>query len=667
MKSSVKPNSLLKLSLILLMYLVSTSLQSQQLSLHPLFTDHMVLQQQEQVAVWGNAPAGAGITLSTSWGAMVNTEVSPSGKWKLLLPTPLAGGPHEITVKSGSTQVRIADVMVGEVWLASGQSNMEMPLSGFPPNEPIDNAEQEIADAKYPAIRMFTVRRHLATAPQTTIEGSWEVCTPDAAPAYSATAYFFARKLHQDLGIPVGIIHSSWGGTAAEAWTSEPALEAFPELKKSLADFDRAKAQAWLDQFETIPRPNSVEELQELDMDDALIVDPNFDDQDWARVNLPSTDCALSSFVPEAQHSQRLNGTFWYRKKIRLTNTGTDYLLKTGAIDDADVTYFNGQVIGATWNWQQERVYRIPSALVREGENTLAIKHFDGGGGCYVAGPLYLETTAGKQISLDGEWSALFYADLQSSSLLHYGRAGQKKLPQRPLLAAGNPNDLPTSLFNGMIHPLIPFGIKGAIWYQGESNVGRAKQYERLFPGMIEDWRERWGTDFPFYFVQIAPFNYGGGPAAPALRDAQRRSLQLDNTGMVVTLDIGNAHSIHPGNKQDVGQRLALLALAHDYQQEVTPSGPLYLSHSVQANTITVNFDFAASGLSLKSTTGFEIAGEDQVFVDAKVQVKGSQLLISAPGISHPVHVRYAWKDDAEATLFNREGLPASSFSTAPQ
>lgn len=638
-------------------------MQAQELLLSPLFADHMVLQQQSDVALWGSAMPGSRVEVSASWGATQSAVADAAGHWKAVLATPAAGGPFEIRISTAQTNVYLRDVLLGEVWLASGQSNMEMPLNGFLPNEPIDNSAEEIQKADYPQIRMFTVQRHLATRPQADPVGEWQLCQPETAPGFSATAYFFARHLHQELGVPIGIIHSSWGGTAVEAWVSAFALEEFPAFSSALTAFDEEQAVNWLNQYERKARPHDKASLIALDLDDARIAAPVFDDSDWAKLNLPSSNCALERFVPDAQNTQLLNGAFWYRKKVNITDVSTDYVLRMGAIDDADATYFNGQQIGATWNWQQERVYQIPKDLILKGINTIAIKHFDGGGGCSIARPITLNSSSGSRIDLEGEWSALFYADLQPQSLVIYGLDAQQELPKRPVLAAGNPNDLPASLFNGMIHPLIPYKIKGAIWYQGESNVGRAQQYSRLFPRMIQDWRSRWKDDFPFYFVQIAPFGYGSTSAA-ALREAQRLSLRTPYTGMAVTLDIGDSLSIHPGNKQDVGKRLALLALANDYDVDVVSTGPQYENHEIHGDIVVVNFRSGGSGLQLRSSEGFEIAGADRVFKKAEATVKNNQVWLSSSEVKAPKYVRYAWKDYVEATLFNNAGLPASSFTS---
>ena len=453
------------------------------LKLNELFTNHMVLQQNEEVAFWGVYTPGEKVAVSGSWGKEETTTVINNGNWTLNLPTPKAGGPFTVNIVTKDSTITINDVMIGEVWLASGQSNMEMPVKGWLPNNPIDNSEKEIADANYPGIRMFTVMKTFSLEPLDTLLGQWEVASPETAGEFSATAWFFAQRLHQELNIPIGIIHASWGGTVAEAWTSKGQL-------KKLGDFDKA-----------------IEILE----DSSFLTRPN--------------------------------------------------ILK-----------------------------------------------------------------------------------------LH--------------------QNLPTVLFNGMLHPIIPFTIKGAIWYQGEANVGRAEQYKKLFPAMIEDWREKWNNEFPFYFVQIAPYKYNQSPDVSSdisqkLRDAQRYSLKTKNTGMAVTMDIGNFENIHPANKQEVGARLAGLALANDYGKQLVASGPLYKSFEPSGNKLILDFDCKGTGLMAKgSLSGFEIAAADKKYVSAVAKIVDNKVQVFAASIAQPEYARYAWWDNGIATLFNKEGLPASSFTT---
>ncbi len=654
------------LSLLLTGFLTLTfccqSPEKRALQLHSLLTDHMVLQQGQDVALWGENTPGDKVTVKASWGAEATATANEKGQWNLKLATPEAGGPYRLEFATMDTTLSLQDVMIGEVWIGSGQSNMQMSLNGYMPREPIDNYEEEIANANYPEIRMFNVEWNLSNARVDTVGGVWQVCTPENAGAFSAAGYFFARKLNQDLGVPVGIIHTSWGGTEAEAWTSKESLGAFPEFIEEIESYDDSAIVAWVNQFSSVALPGSAEELERLDMGDSEIAQPAFDDSGWSTLSLPHQGCYSDDFIPDIGFRKRLNGVFWYRRSIMIDDPSKPYTLKIGAIDDGDVTYVNGQRVGGTLLWNQERAYDVPSGILKSGVNTIAIKHYDSGGGSAVVGPITLEGRDGEVIDLAGEWSALFYADLYGQELLSYGLDNQDKLRGRPQSVQYGPNELASSLFNAMINPLVPYTIKGALWYQGESNVGRAGQYEKLFPTMIKDWRNEWGYEFPFYFVQIAPFDYGNG-LSPALRDAQRLSLATPKTGMAVTMDIGASAFIHPGNKQDVGDRLARLALANDYEQDIVASGPLHTGQSIAGNKVIVSFDYA-DGLFFKGATHFEIAGEDKVFIEAKANIVGNTIEVSASSVPSPMYVRYGWKDYVEGTLFNGEGLPASSFTS---
>jgi sialate O-acetylesterase len=347
-------------------------------------------------------------------------------------------------------------------------------------------------------------------------------------------------------------------------------------------------------------------------------------------------------------------------------------MLNIGAIDDMDATYVNGQKIGGlagTGFWNVPREMTIPKSLLLQGSNTIAIRAIDTGGPGVVSGPMTLSTSASDIISIEGSWKYQLIAEIFMGKFYVYDL--QTDISERPNVFRFHPN-LPSVLFNGMIHPLVPYTIRGAIWYQGESNVGRDEQYRRLFPAMIEDWRKQWRYDFPFYFVQIAPFIYNSNPTeqvSQKLRDAQRYSLKVDKTGMVVSLDIGNPTNIHPANKQDVGKRLAGLALANDYRKDLIASGPLYRQVEKSGNKLIVEFDHVGSGLvaSNRGLLGFEIAGSDKNYISAVAKIVDNKVEVSNPSVTSPEFVRYAWRDNSVASLFNLEGLPASTFTSEDQ
>lgn len=623
------------------------------LQLPAIIGDSMVLQQQTKAPIWGWANRGEKITVKGSWpgAAPATTTAGSDGKWMVKLQTPSAGGPYNLTI-TGKETVILKGVLVGEVWICSGQSNMEMPVQGSA-HDPIQNSAQEIANAQCPAIRLFTVPHKVSFTPQQEVGGAWAGCTSQTVAFFSATAYFFGRELAQKLKVPVGLIHSSWGGTVAEAWTSGKALrtlhdfdrelnrvDSIQRFAEALADQDKSNESAW----------------QKAVADEHLnYTEAKLKDADWKTMRMPA--------AWEGAGYPTLDGIVWFRKTVNLPAdwVGKQLKLEFGPIDDFDDTYLNGRHVGGLKQesaWMVSRSYSVPAGTVKEGENVIAIKVTDVGGNGGIMGDkeamkIYPVDDPSKAIHLDGDWK--------------YKVEAVKPVP----VLAYNPNT-PSVLYNGMIAPFIPFAIKGAIWYQGESNVGRNRQYASLFPAMIQDWRTRWQEgDFPFYFVQIAPYRYlGDSTLAAGLRDAQRRTLTASpNTGMAVTLDIGNVSNIHPANKQDVGKRLALWALAKTYgQKNISYSGPLYKNKQVVGSQVIVRFTNTDKGLTTngKQLSSFELAGADGIWHPAQALVQGDKIVVESKEVANPKNVRYAWSATAQACLFNGAGLPASSFSSEP-
>jgi len=659
-----KPLYLLVLGLTLFIFSCTTD-EKQPLLVPRLFSDHMVLQQQDKAAFWGTYIPGRKLTLSASWEAAGSTIVDSTGHWQLTVATPGAGGPYTINIETSDNLIVIKDVMIGEVWLASGQSNMEMPLKGWPPDAPIRNSDQEIVESGNTNIRMFTVARNLAATPLDTVAGEWVVASPESAGDFSATAYFFAKNLQEALHVPIGIIHSSWGGTVAEAWTSKSSLRALGDFNSTLDKMEnnssRETTENWFKQWPAIHIPTNNEGWQNISFSDIKVMEAEFDDSQWSSIELPGRFDLVKS--------GEFDGAAWFRKSFFLHDISSDYDIDIGAVDDMDVIYVNGKAVGrhmgsGLWNTPWHVV--IPKSILKEGENIIAIRAVDTGGPGSFSGPMTISNERGNLISLEGSWKTHVIAEIFNGKFYVY--RVNTDLTNRPEIVQMNPN-LPAVLFNGMIHPIVPYTIKGAIWYQGESNVGRDEQYKRLFPALIEDWRQKWESDFPFYFVQIAPFLYNQDPAkqvSQKLRDAQRRSLKMDHTGMVVTLDIGNVANIHPANKQEVGKRLAGLALVNDYGKEMVASGPLYKQVTRTEKKLLVVFDDIGSGLKASSTglTGFEIAGKNKKYFPAIARIVNNQVEVTSPSVTSPVFVRYAWRDDSHASLFNQEGLPASSFTS---
>lgn len=594
------------------------------------FSSNMVLQRQTEVTIWGTADPGEQITLRATWGANGKATADDKGQWRVKLKTGPAGGPHELSV-SGSNSLYLRNILLGEVWVCSGQSNMEWPLNI------VENGPAEVAAANHPNLRLLTVPHRMADQPETSFTGSWVACRPETAKGFSATAYYFGLALQRELGVPVGLIHTSVGGTEAELWTSEPTLRSMPDLAArfdTIRDAYRQAAEA------------AAERKRRIDADPGLgkWSADELDDRDWTRLAEPG----LWAGGPLDKH----DGTVWFRARLLLTDAqaksgGT---LKLGQVDDNDEVWINGRAVGKTEGPNSARNYAVKPEALREGFNNVCIRVVDTGGEGGFREPKTIGFYPAEGTIPLTNWRYRIGASLGDIAQVGW---------------AGRPG---ASLYNGMIAPLVPYTIKGAIWYQGESNVGRAEQYRTLFPAMIADWRKAWGIDLAFYFVQISPFEYGQNHASAELREAQLDTYRtVPNTGMAVTADIvPNLRDIHPTLKQPVGERLAKWALVNQYgRKDIVPSGPLYKSAKRDGKTMRVEFDFGV-GLTVKgdSILGLEIAGEDLKFVPAQGKIEGSTLVVWADSVEKPAAVRLGWKDAVLMNLFNGAGLPASPFRT---
>jgi sialate O-acetylesterase len=642
----------------------------------PLFSDNMVLQRGRASTFWGVGAPGTSVTLAVGASRRpVTTTVRADGSWRLAFQPPAGPGPHEIRVTAADTVVRIANVLVGEVWLCSGQSNMEMPLSGWPPGSPVAGSDSAITAANQPAMRLFQVTHRLAAMPDPAFGGAWVECTPATAASFGATAFFFGRALHDALGTPVGLIQSTWGGTPVEAWMSREALAAFPEFRDPLRqvtqlDDTLAALNRWLGGHRTLAIDEAVagRRWEDVTLGDETYARADFDDRAWRTVGVPGDweDRGLGTF----------DGIAWYRRSVTIPQAwvGHTLTLRLGPIDDMDRTYVNGTLVGGMMgldHWRTPRVYTVPESLVRGTELGIAVRVVDfmGGGGLWGDGHP-VDVFAGDStaaIPLTGEWRLMPVAEYFAPTLYDYG-APASDFASRPRLPIGLGAGTPTALYNGMLGPLVPFAIRGVTWYQGEENVARSASYRRLFSAMIADWRRAFSVPgLPFYYVQIAPFDYGPGANSALLREAQLQALRVPNTGMAVTLDVGDAKDVHPRHKREAGERLAAWALAKTYGRSVPFSGPLYRSMRREPGRIVLEFDAVEGGLVLKTGpqgSGFEIAGSDGRFVPAEAQVRGRTLVVSSASIPAPTAVRYAFTDTPTATLFNSAGLPASSFRT---
>jgi len=620
------------------------------ISLPKIFGDNMVLQRDKPVRIWGWAASGEKVTVQFNQ-QKKNTKADKAGKWEILLAPEAAGGPYQLIVQ-GKNKLVIQNILVGEVWVCSGQSNMEMPIAGW---GKINNYEKEIATADYPMIRQFDVPNTVSTSLKDDVSaGEWKQCSPATAAEFSATAYFFAREVYNYLKVPVGLINTTWGGTQSEAWTSQQGFEQSERFKEIVAIMKSGsieklskerneailanikKAQGGLDNVNTNEWKNS-----------------NFDDSQWPLMKLPG--------VWEERGFPGLDGTAWFRKTITISEADADKagVIELAKVDDADETYINGVKVGSTQQWDELRRYTIPAGVLKAGKNVIAVRVVDnqGGGGIY-GDDITMRLTIGQSIiSLAGDWKFRIESILNKDA------------------GAMGPNDFPGILFNSMINPLLPYTIKGAIWYQGETNAGRAYEYRTAFPLMITDWRQHWKQgDFPFFFVQLSTFgsataNSNNGSNWAELREAQAMTLSLPNTGMAVTTDIGDPKDIHPKNKQDVGKRLAYIALHDVYGKQGECMGPVYQSMNKVGDRIDISFSHTGSGWLVKDKygyiKGFEIAGADKKFHFAKALINGNKITVWCDEVAQPVAVRYNWADDAsEGNLFNKEMLPAAPFRT---
>ena len=628
------------------------------LELPTIFSKGMVIQRDQPVRVWGWGPAGVALRVELA-GNTGEGVIGEDGRWNLELPALAAGGPYELVVSAGDETIRIADALVGEVWLCSGQSNMEFAL------DQTDGADELIAATNLPRLRHFRVEKAIGMVPRERCKGSWTSATRDDERWWTAVGFHFGQRLHQELDVPVGLVHASWGGTPLAAWTPETVAvinKRFEkDLRKSREDLgdDLAagnEAREWVqDLRDEASRNNRYPYLARLP-DTEGWESRELADEAWPTVELPAE---------WRTHGLRIDGAVWYRRAISIPESwaGRELQLTLGAIDDFDMTWFDGQQVGQTGYevpqyWTHQRDYLVPAELVTAGEHVIAFRAFDHYGSGGPVGPAEAMRLAPADaaedpgLSLAGQWRWQI----------------ELALPE----LQGTPRNLhrePAMLYNGMIHPVIRYAQRGAIWYQGESDSRRPGLYADLFPAMITAWRKAAEQpELAFLFVQLPNFGEAGGTPSGggwvSVREAQTAALALPKTGMAVTIDVGDPDDIHPRNKAPVGERLAAQALSGIYGRDVPASGPVFENLEVTGREMRIVFTHATG---LTTTDGaapraFFIAGEDQVFHAAEARIDGEQVVIQHPEVANPTAVRYAWVSNPEVNLVNGDGLPAAPF-----
>lgn len=654
----------MKLRIVFLVAVAMSMTCKAKVEMSPLFSDNMVLQQQSEAPVWGKAKAGKKVVVTTSWdGKKYECRAEADGRWRVDVSTPKAGGPFEITVSDGKP-VTLRDVMIGEVWLCSGQSNMDMPLAGW---GQINDYKREIASADHPNIRLLHVANKMSARPLDDFEavgGGWQKCSPATIAEFSSTAYFFGRALQASEDVAIGLIQSSWGGTPAEAWTSMEALEQMPDYvvpverirtlaspETNLDEFHANEMKLWKHKVDLAD-----------DMVDGTVVRcacADFDDSGWI-------ECQQPGYL-NGPLFDNFDGMLWLRKVVTIPRewVGNQLTLNLGCVDDSEETYVNGVLVGSTYGldkYQLERTYSIPAGAITDTTLVITVRDYDWYGWLGITGyadsskNINISAADGSKVDVSGKWRA--YLSLERNSL-----------PEMPREITDSKNAC--MLFNAMINPLVPFAIRGAIWYQGEDNANRAWQYRDLMKVLITDWRSRWNCNFPFYLAQLANYypvqEQPGESKWAELREAQADALHLENTGMACLIDIGTADDIHPKDKQTTGLRLALPALALTYGRNVAYSGPVYSGYTIRGSEVAISFSHVDGGLTSADGNplrGFAVAGLDHRFHWAEARIKDGKVVVSCPEVTHPVAVRYNWADNPQGNLTDESHLPAVPFRT---
>ena len=644
-----------------------------------IFGDHMMLQQQSTCPIWGWASPGEKISIKGSWGSETITETNSDGKWEARITTKKFGGPYTLTI-SGNNTIVLNDVMIGEVWLASGQSNMEIPMMGWLPQDTILGAYKDMQAANNNNIRFINVKQQAGFEPKEDFEGAWNAINPQTVTFCSAIAYYYAQKINSETGIPVGIVNASWAGCNAESWVDIEYLKLLPEFKDKIDEYMTSlplqiNLHNWIKKHPVVqPGDNSQNDFSAMKFNDEECAKLSFDDSQWQEMRLPC-------YYDNPENIGNYDGVVWFRRKVNIPAEwqGKQLVLSLGPIDDMDAAFVNGEKVGETMEsgyWNMERKYIIQPGLVRAGEMLIAVRMLDNGNGGGIYGRADLmkiypegeENNPENAVYIAGFWKYLPTCEYLDEVLYQYDHKTHEYY-SRPQVDVTLSNKTLAANYYGMLCPLMPFKVAGVIWYQGESNIGHAEEYYKLFPTLVQCWRDAFKNQgMKFYYCQIAPFEFGFASPSYEIREAQRRCMkQMNGVGMVSLLDIGRKETMHPVRKREVGERLALWALNDLYGKKCETSGPDFHSMVINKNTIELTFDHAESGLVAKGgrLSGFEIGDSRGNFLPAEATISGDKVIVQCPEIPKPKNVRYCWQNYIRtASLFNGAGLPASSFTT---
>jgi len=633
-------------TLIICLFVFQTGIA--QVKLPHLVRDSMILQRDANIKIWGWASKNEKIAVKFN-GRSYKTRADGNGNWFVLLSPMKPGGPYTMDI-AATNKISLKDILIGDVWICSGQSNMVHQM-----NIHDVTYAKDIAEANNPQIRHFWIPTLTnLQGPQDDLPtGYWKSAIGEDVRPFSAVAYFFAKKIYEKYHVPIGLINASVGGTPIEAWTSEDGLKDFSSL---LAIVQKNKDTAYINDLNRTAAANFIRPAQN---DLGLIGEKKWFDisyvpKGWRSINIPG--------YWEDQGIKDLDGVVWYRKEIDVpvSMTGKPAKVFLGRIVNADVLYINGKQVSATTYQYPQRRYNLPADLLKPGKNIFVVRITNTAGkGGFVPDKSYCLFAGSDTVDLKGEW--------------HY-KVGEVYIPRSGGIGGGiSAQSQPSALYNAMIAPLINYSVKGFLWYQGEANTGRAEEYAKLQPAMINDWRNKWKKpDAPFLYVQLPGFmeyNYLPSESNWArLRESQLISLSVPNTAMAVAIDLGEWNDIHPDNKKDVGERLALAAFKLAYNENLVYSGPIYQSSKIEGNKIIISFDHSGSGLMTndgEELAEFALAGADKKFVWAKAKIEGNTVIVWNDSMANPMYVRYAWADNpVNPNLYNKEGLPASPFRT---